>query len=382
MQRSSSLTIDLNVIRKNLKALTTSNHVMVMVKGNAYGTDPVMLSKFIQKYTLPKIPFLGVSHVWEAIQLREAGVHLPIFVISVPPEMAESVVHYQLIAAISSFEEATALNQAAKQTGIPIATHLFLNTGTNRFGIPIETALKLYQHIHKAEYLTLEGVMTHFAATKEEALDPFSYEQIGKFKQFVDTLPMRPRWIHAASSSGAARFSLPFCNLTRIGLAVVGYGICPENVQPALKLTTSLSTITPCKKGESVGYNCTFNMQRDKGRVGVIPYGYFDGYPRSSSGKGYVLIRGKKAPMIGTICMDFTLIDLTDIPEAQVGDQVTLFDSSLSPEMLAEWSQTDVREILARISPRVKRIWINPLLMEKKDENRRSERLPSPLLSI
>lgn len=360
MQSSNHLTIDLGAIHHNLKQLTSSfGHVMVMVKANAYGTDPVRLSKFIQNHHLGGIPMLGVSHVQEGIYLREEGIELPIFVISAPPFAAEMVVAYRLTPAVSSIDEVEALDRAAERLSRKVPVHLHLDTGMNRFGVSAEEAFPLYRSIKKASYLSLEGIMTHFAAAEAVEFDPFTKEQITQFKSFVYSLPSPPRWIHAANSAGAVRFPLPFCNMVRIGLGVVGSGICLEGTKPALTLSSQLASVSYSKKGESVGYNRTYTITKEKERIGVIPIGYHDGILRSLSGKGYVLVHGKKAPMIGTICMDFMMVDLTHIPEAVVGDEITLFGADLPVENLAAWGNTDVREVLTSLPSRVKRVWTN-----------------------
>jgi len=358
---TSNLKIDLSVIYRNLNKIAASfGHVMVMVKANAYGTDPLFISKFLQISGLKCIPFVGVSHVWEGVHLREAGITLPIFVIAAPAYEAELVAIHQLTPAVSTFEEVEQLNLAAKKHGKKLSVHLHLNTGMNRLGVSKAEAIHLYQAIKNAAYLHLEGAMTHFAAAESSTFDSFTYNQIDQFKQFLDMLPSRPRWIHAANSGAAVRFNIPFCNLVRIGLGTVGYGHCLDGVKPALSFTSILTSISFSKKGETVGYNCTYKIKKDRSRIGVIPVGYHDGFHRVISGKGYVLIRGKKAPMIGTICMDFMMIDLNEVPEAEVGDEILLFGSGLSPEIIASWAKTDIRELLAGLPLRVKRVWINP----------------------
>ena len=386
MQSSSSLTINLNAIQNNLNRLANQfGHVMVMVKANAYGTDSLVLSKFLQTGACNGIAFLGVSHVWEAVRLREAGITLPIFVISAPPYEADLVVKHQLTPSVSTFEEIESLNRASQRYGRTTSIHLHLCTGMRRFGSPPHQALDLYDCISGASHLHLEGVLTHFVAAESAAFDALSQRQILEFHECVDSLPFAPRWIHAANSAGAVRFPMPFCNLVRIGLGILGYGICLKESQMALQLTTKLASINICTQGATVGYNCGYTFEKEQGKIGVIPVGYHDGLHRSLSNKGYVLIHGKKAPMIGTVCMDFMMIDLTDIPEASVGDEVCLFGPELSPKILAEWAQTDVRELLASISSRVQRLWnFIPLTMGRSEHEQEytkehSERLPSSL---
>ncbi|MFZ0566099.1 MAG: alanine racemase [Chlamydiales bacterium] len=347
MPSCSQLFIDLNQIHQNLNAIEKKKvQVMPMVKANGYGTDALLLSRFLQSC---HVPFVGVSHVEEGVYLRKEGISLPIFVINAPPFEAEKVVRYRLEAAISSFEEAKALNRAAKQA--PINVHLFINTGMNRFGASCEKALSLAQYIQSARSLKMEGVMTHLATT-----DSSAFKQIARFKNVIDHLSSLPRWIHVAKS-GTVDFNPPFCNLARIGLGLFDKALC---------LHSHLVTITSGKKGERVGYDGTFLIEKKEAKIGVVPLGYHDGIHRHYAGKGYVLIHGKKAPMIGQICMDFMMVDLTQIPEARVGDLVVFFDSTHSVQRFAEWGNTNVREVIACLGPRIQRIFIKT---EDNDES-------------
>lgn len=380
MPNSSYLTIDLKAVEENFLFFSRkTGAVMPMVKARSYGTDALRLSRFFEKHT--RVPYLGVSHVNEGIALRKAGIELPIFVINAPPFEAEKTAAFRLSPAVSTLEEAQALEWAAAKEKIVLDIHVNVNTGMNRFGARPEQALDLTNRIRSMPHLQIEGVMTHFAASESTTYDAFSQEQIDLFERFVSSLSPRPRWVHAANSAGALRFDLPFCNLSRIGLALFGLGPFSSPLKPALSLETHLASIANCRQGESVGYERTFFLQKDT-RIGVIPFGYHDGLHRKFSGKGHVLIRGKKAPFTGMVCMDFTMIDLSEIPEAAVGDSVTLFDQVLRPETVAAWGSTDVREVLACLGPRVKRVFKYPTPSRKKDDKACQERLPRPLCTI
>lgn len=358
--QSSRLVIDLPTIKSNLeKFINKSQSVMVMVKANGYGTDKIDLANFIQRLNHPAIPFLGVSHVSEGIHLREAGIKLPIFVISMAPWEAEYTAAYALTPAINTGEELEVLNRQCQKQQKKIAIHLHLDTGMNRSGSSPLEAKKLYKELTQSSHLIFEGLWTHFAAAESVDFDRFTYEQIKKFKDFLDFLPQKPKWIHAANSAGAVRFHLPFCNLSRIGLGYFGLGPNLPDIKNALSLKTKLAAIKYVSKDECVGYYCLHRVEKDRTPIGIIPFGYGDGLPRSISKKSHVLICGKKAPIIGIICMDFTMVDLTQIPEAVIGDEVILFDESLSPETVASWAGTDVREILVRLSKRIERQWNN-----------------------
>ncbi|MCC5832881.1 MAG: alanine racemase [Chlamydiales bacterium] len=357
MPNSSVLRIDLDVIESNIRRIKQKGRVMAMVKADAYGMGAIRLIPYLKEFG---VSILGVSHVNEGVALREAGIEMPIFVLSAPPFEAAKVAKYRLQPAVSSIEEVAALNECANER---IAVHLHVDTGMNRFGIAPENAPGLVNAIREAPCLHLEGIMTHFTSADLPEMDAETHRQILLFKKVVDSLNPLPPWIHAANGPGI-RFSIPFCNLIRVGLPLF---------ESALTLESPLSFIKQAKKGEKVGYHCAYTLKRDT-PIGVIPLGYYDGVHRHYKEKGYVLIHGKRAPMIGNICMDFLMLDLSAVPEAKIGDSVTLFNqTTLRPESLAAWGNTDVRELLVSIGPRTKRIYIR-----KKDE----QRLPSPICTI
>lgn len=350
MPSSSTLKIDLDAIEHNIRYFSQKGDVMAMIKANAYGTDAIKLAPFLQSCG---VAMLGVAHVNEGIALREAGIEMPIFVISSPPFEALKAAQYHLQPAVSSFEEMEALNNAADEI---LSVHLSVNTGMNRFGAKPEVAIELAKAIKNAPHLHLEGVMTHFASAELPEYDSFSYKQISLLETVINALDSPPRWIHIANGAGAIRFNIPFCNLLRIGVGLFGYDR-EKNLRPALTFESHLSFISAPEKGESIGYSRAFWIDRDHMRVGIIPIGYCDGLHRHYKEKGYVIICGKQAPMIGNICMDFMMVDITNIPEAKVGDRVVIFDSGLSPAKVAQWGNTDVRELLVNIGSRTKRIF-------------------------
>lgn len=364
MPSSSQLKINLSALVQNVKIIASASntHIMAMIKANAYGTDPLFLAKLFQQIRPPRLAYLGVSHLSEAESLRESAITLPIFVLSVPPYEARRAARHRVSCAVSTLEEVDTLNQAAHEENVRLAVHLHIDTGMGRFGAQLEQVLPLYHAIKSSSHLFLEGIMTHFAAAEREEFDPFTYGQIESFRALLMQLPQIPRFVHAANSAGAMRFSLPFCTLSRIGLGMTGYGHCLDGMAPALTMTAPIVSISRLEKGASISYNCCYRVEKEGMRVGILPVGYYDGFPRSLSGKGYVLIKGKKAPMIGMICMDFMMIDLTDILEAQLGDEALLFGPDLRADQLGLWAGTDVRELLANLSCRIERVWTHPPL--------------------
>lgn len=376
MPNSSYLYIELDCIKRNLQKIAkkTTCSLLPMVKADAYGTSSAKMATFFQSC---QVPLLGLSHVNEAIHLRKAGIHMPLFVINAPAFEAEKIVEYQLEPAVGSIEEISALAFHAQRKRQKIFVHLDVNTGMNRFGVNWQEAHKIATYIQGQPFLKLQGVMTHFAAADNILFDPFSREQIERFQQVLKNISPLPRWIHAANSAGSLRFDLPFCNLARVGLALYGIGF--ENLELALKLESHLSAITIGYQGETIGYDRSFKIEEDQMRIGIIPCGYHDGIHRRYQNEGYVLIHGKKAPMIGHICMDFLMVNLKEIPEAKVGDIAVIFDRQLRPETLAKWGKADVRELLSCLGPRIERVFIPSKELKREEDEPESERISSTI---
>ncbi|NGX55574.1 MAG: Alanine racemase 1 [Chlamydiae bacterium] len=356
MPNSNRLTINLQAIQNNLAhmmaELPSQTRLMAMVKANGYGTDLTLLAQALSKMG---IHCLGVAHVLEGIQLRERNITLPIFVIHTAANEVQEVIEHSLEVAVYDPSFCHLLNQEALRQKKQVKVHLDITTGMNRFGCPPEKALELAQTIHSLPSLDFEGVMTHFVAPEIPTFDSFSREQIEIFKKCIEELALGsilPPWIHASNTAAIRRFDLPFCNMVRVGIGLFQ----PENV---LTLESRIASIHQCNKGENVGYLCGYRIKRDEERIAVISIGYHDGIDLRYSGKGYVLIHGKKAPMIGLICMDFMMVDVTDIPEAQIGDSVLIFGKELPIQTVASWATPNVRELMTALGPRIERHFIH-----------------------
>jgi alanine racemase/UDP-N-acetylmuramoyl-tripeptide--D-alanyl-D-alanine ligase len=240
-----------------------------------------------------------------------------------------------------------------------------------RFGCRPEEAFELASEICHSSSLELEGIMTHFACADDPKEDPFTQEQVEKFDRVIDTLKKQgisAKWVHAANSSGALRFHLPQYNMVRLGLAVYGLYVS-EAAKKALDLRLAISLhsrivgINICKEGETISYGRRYRVTREMQKIAVLPIGYFDGIHRNYSGKGDVLVHGQKAPMVGNICMDNLMVDVTDIPQVAVGDKVLIFGEDefgnyLSPEELATSGDSIVHELITCLGPRIPRIFV------------------------
>lgn len=370
---SNQCIINLAAIQVNIETirhkLAKGTRIMVMVKALAYGTDEVRMAKFL---TSCGIDILGVSYVDEGVTLKRAGVSQDIFVINAAVYEAAKVVKWGLQIGVSDKPLIEAVASEALRQNKKIKVHLHIDTGMSRFGCRPEEALGLALVIRDCPSLEFEGVMTHFACADNPDDDAFTMHQSNVFEKTIQELEshnLRAPWKHAANSSGVMRFHFPQFNMVRIGLAVYGL-YSSEATKKAMELRLALSLISRivginvCKAGDTISYGRSYTVQKEKQRIAVLPIGYFDGLHRTYSGKGHVIIRGQKAPMVGKICMDFMMVDVTDIPNATIGDTVLIFGEDeyghyLSPEDLASRGESIVYELITCLGPRIQRIFVH-----------------------
>lgn len=357
---------NINLVRKQLPA---ESRLMIIVKALAYGTDDIRLAKFL---VACGIDILGVSYVDEGIALKRSGVSQSIFAFNAALYEAAKVVKWDLEVGVSDIEFAMALAKEARESCKKVKVHLHIDTGMGRFGCRPEEALSLATLIKSCPELILDGLMTHFACAEDPLEDEFTRQQIAIFDRVVFQLreaEIEAKWHHAANSSAAIRFKLPQYNMVRVGLAAYGLYLSDAAKQAldlrlALSLTSRIVGINTCRKGETVSYGKSYQVGRDEQRIAVLPIGYFDGMHRKYSGKSSVMIRGKLAPMIGNICMDYMMVDVTDIPGAAVGDKALIFGQDefghyLSPEELAISGNSIVHELITCLGPRIQRIFVD-----------------------
>ena len=364
--------INLAAIEANLvtirNKLAPKTRIMVMVKALAYGTNDIRIAKFLSSCG---IDILGVSYVDEGVALKRAGVSQAIFALSAATYEAAKVVKWDLEIGVSEKGLITALAYEAAKHQKKVKVHLHVDTGMSRFGCRLEETLELAQYILSFPSLSLEGIMTHFASADDPEGDIFTHSQASCFEEIITQLydaNIAIPWSHASNSSAVMRFNFSQFNMVRIGLAV--YGLYPsEAAKQAMDLRLSLSLISRivginiCRAGETISYGRSYKVRREIERIAVLPIGYFDGIHRNYSGKGNVMIRGHQAPMVGKICMDFMMVDVTDISNATIGDPVLIFGEDehgqyLSPEELASSGDSIVYELITCLGPRIQRIFI------------------------
>ncbi len=351
-------TIHLTAIEQNLamirSSLPESTRLMVMLKALGYGTDDIQLAKFLE---LKGIDILGVAHVDEAIRLRRAGAKQDLFVLHTPPFEAEKLAHWGFETAVSSREQIEALAATKKR----VKVHLHLDTGMKRLGCHVSEARELCKLIEDAPQLELHGIMTHFAAADDPEEDAFTERQIETLEAFVKDFDVP--WIHASNTSAVLRFKTSKCNMVRIGLGM--FGLYPSKaterlaLRPALSLTSKVVGFNVCHEGESVGYSRAFRADRRDLKIAVVPLGYSDGMHRKY--KLQVTIRGQKASIVGNICMDFMMVDVTEIDGVEIGDSVLIFGQDpfgyhAPAEEVAGYGETIPYELIACLGPRIQRV--------------------------
>ncbi len=364
--------IDLSAIAANVEIACRfagpASKVMAVVKADAYGHGAVPVAKAAIG---AGAAWLGVAMPEEAVCLRAEGIACPILVLGpIAPEQAELVAIHRLDQCLSDVSQADALDRAARKHGRVLSLHLKVDTGMGRVGVRPAEARRVAEKIRAFPSLHLVGLMTHFA--EAEADDhAFAHEQLARFAEACQGLaaagiPMPIR--HAANSAGL--LFLPESHLDLVRPGIMLYGCHPRGrdraedapLRPALRLRTAISQLHDALRGESVSYGRTFIAPRDM-RVATLPVGYADGVGRLLSNKGQVLIRGRRAPILGRICMDMMMADVTGVGDARVGDEAVLIGrqgtEAISADEVAELQGTISYEVLSRIGTRVPRVYKN-----------------------
>jgi alanine racemase len=368
MIRRTRVEIDLQAIVDNAAAVqrVTGTPLYAVVKADAYGHGAVSVARALTE--AKAAAGFCVSLVEEGVALRDAGVTAPILVMG-PSQVGgeEEMVAAQLTPIISSDEELAALAHVANQRTEPVDAHLKVDTGMGRLGIAVEQAAALVATAGK-NGIRIVGLMTHFAnADTDEANDPscLTHAQLARFAEAERAVvaagaPLRVR--HAANSSGALMFPEARFDLVRCGIALYGNGRWAEHVRPAMRLVTAIAQLRSVPEGATVGYGATWRAARES-RIAVLPCGYADGLPRRASGHAQASIRGRRVPLVGRISMDIALADVTDIPDATVGDAIVLLGrasggASITAAEYGEWAGLSEYEVTCGMSKRVPRTYV------------------------
>lgn len=368
------VTVDLDAVVSNMhhmKAnLAEQTKMMGVIKTDGYGHGAVPIARQLEK--LDFVFGYAVATPEEAQLLRRAGMKKPILILGYTfPYCYEKLVEEQIRPAVFRYDALQQLGETAEKLGKSLPIHIKVDTGMNRIGIrPDEAGLAFVKKALETPGIVVEGIFTHFARA-DEADKTAANQQLDKFKNFCEEirekLGVRIPIQHCSNSAGIVEMKDANMDMVRAGITL--YGLWPSDevrqdiveLTPALSWYTHISYIKTVEPGNAVSYGGTFTVEKPM-RIATIPVGYGDGYPRGLSGKGYVLLNGKKAPILGRVCMDQFMVDVTEIPEAEEGELVTLLgwdgEEHLSMETLGELSGRFNYELACDIGKRMPRVYL------------------------
>ncbi|MGI4737751.1 MAG: bifunctional UDP-N-acetylmuramoyl-tripeptide:D-alanyl-D-alanine ligase/alanine racemase [Janthinobacterium lividum] len=372
LQHGTVLEVNLDALTHNLQyyrqQLRPGTKLMVMVKAFAYGSGSYEVASLLQ---FQRADYLAVAYPDEGQQLRESGISLPIMVLNPGPDSFEQLRRYRLEPEIYSLERLRDYLQAAQETvagtGALPPLHLKLDTGMRRLGFDENDLPALLDLLaaHRAQ-LPVASIMTHLAAADDPAHDDFTEQQLSTFRRMaaaIEAVLGRPVLKHALNSAGIRRFPAAQFDMVRLGVGLYGVEAGDEtshNLLPVSTLRTTVSQVKTLPPDTTVGYGRRGAATPHERQVATLAIGYADGYDRRfSAGAGLVLLHGRRAPVVGSVCMDMVMVDVTDIPETQPGDVAVLFGEGLTISELAGRIGTIPYELLTNVSERVKRVFVS-----------------------
>jgi len=357
--------IDLSALSHNVEVVkkkANNSNILAVVKADAYGHGAVEVSKHILK---AGVSGLGVAFIEEAIELREAGIKSPIIVFFDPADK-RLYLKYNLTPVVFDFKTAKAFSDIAYKHNRKLAIHIKVDTGMGRVGLPLIEAYTEILKIARLKNLDLQGIMSHFSDADLKDRN-FTNIQLKNFLNLIESLRKNDihfKFSHIANSAAVLRFPEAHLNMVRPGIMLYGYGPAAENqLKPMLSLKSKIIFMKNVPAKTSIGYGRTF-ITRRRSIIATVPIGYADGYSRRLSNCGEVIINGKRAPVVGRVCMDTIMIDVTHIPNVKEGTEVVLIGGQgkekITAEEIADKIDTIPYEVLTSIGRRVKRIYINP----------------------
>lgn len=361
--------VDIDAIRANVctlkKGVKSDMKALAVIKADGYGHGSVMLAKELDDLT----DYYGVATIDEAVELRQAGIVKPILIIGyTAPENFSDLLQYDITQAIYRLEDCECLSELAVKAGKKAKVHIKVDTGMSRIGFAVsEEGLASAKKVKDYPGLEVEGIFTHFA--KADEIDKqYAFGQKEKFLYFIDELEKAGYHFaikHCDNSAATMEMDDPEFDMVRMGISI--YGLYPsEEVSheipliPAMSMIAHVAHVKTLPAGVGVGYGWTYTTTKET-KVATVTVGYADGYPRAQSNIGRVIIRDSYAPIIGRVCMDQIMVDVTDLPEVAVGDEVVLFGKSdsleISVEEVAEPAASFNYELVCNVARRVPRVY-------------------------
>ena len=360
--------IDLEALEYNLNQigdhLEANSDIIAVVKANAYGHGAKAVAQRAVQHK--QVKMLAVATIEEGIELREAGIKLPIIVLgTILESRIPEVIDYDLTPVVYTLATAKKISLQAQEVGEKVKVHLGVDTGMGRIGILVnKEPVEKIKTIANLEQIIIEGIFTHFAAADED--DLYTTEQLEKFKNLLSDLKRAGIEIpikHAANSAAIIDFPKTHFDLVRLGISLYGLAPAPSlenkiDLKPILDWKAHIVHVKRVTSGTNISYGCTYRADRET-KIATLAVGYYDGYARRLSNQAEVLIKGERAPVIGRVCMDQIMVDVTGI-EVEKGDIATLIgedgQEEIKAQELAEMIGTINYEVVSRIGPRVRRI--------------------------
>lgn len=353
-------------IKRTRAIIKEGTDICAIVKADAYGHGAVPVSKAIYPY----VDAYAVAMIQEAVELREAGIDKPILILGFTQQpYVKELVEYDVMASIYNFEMAQWVSEEAVRQNKIAKVHIKLDTGMSRIGFALtEENVSIIKKISQMNHLQIDGCFTHFAKADEKDLS-FTKEQMEKYQKYVEKLEKEGICIsmhHISNSAGI--MMIPDANLDMVRSGISTYGLYPSDevdksrlwLEPAMEIKSYVSYVKEVEAGVGISYGGTYQTTK-RTKVATIPVGYGDGYPRALSSKGTVLLHGKRAPILGRVCMDQFMVDVTHIPDVQMGDVVTLVgtdgEEKISVEELGEQSFSFNYEFVCDVGKRIPRVY-------------------------
>ncbi len=361
-QRPTWAEIDLRAFDRNIDALVarlpSGTRLIALLKADAYGHGAVELAR---RCTPGKVAMIGVALLEEALELRRAGIALPLLVLGALTEAQVRIaLEHDVTLGVPGPEWLEAVAAVARERDVAI--HLKLDSGMGRMGSVESELPRVVQILRSAPRLRLDAIYTHFANAGDLA-DPLTDRQLANFDRMVETLRgygiEAPR--HHVSNSAATMRGIMHGDYVRTGIAL--YGAAPldtesTRLEPVMRWRTAIARLKELPPGHAIGYGATFHTKRAS-RIATLPVGYADGYRRGLSNRGEVLVRGRRVPVVGRVSMDLVTIDVTDVAGAALGDEVTLLGDGITAEELAAKLGTISYEVFCSVGARVPRVYLD-----------------------
>lgn len=379
-QRPTCAEIDIKALVHNLneakRLAGPKSQILAVVKADAYGHGAVTISEALVRNG---IQYLGTALVEEAVELRDAGIKIPIIVLGgIFKEQIPKIAEYDLTPVVYQEGFLKAIANEARKCNKKINIHIKIDTGMGRIGVLPEDAVDFVKDAASQKNIKVEGIMTHFADA-DLADKAYAEKQMAEFTSIVDKLDkevIKIPYQHIANSAALVSFENDRFNMARPGIMLYGYapfsnppvpplvkgGERGFNLIPVMSLKTKILHLKKVSSGTYISYGRTFTAKRES-IIATLPVGYADGYSRALSNKGSVIVRGKKAPIAGRVCMDMTMIDVTDIDSVEINDEAVLIGSqgkeAITADDIAMLANTISYEVLCCIGKRVPRVYIN-----------------------